>query len=614
MLFHPRWLIYLIFFEFLVSPLEIGADTRPSGLTLKATSQLVIVDVVVRDANGRPVTGLNKDDFKVFENGKRQTISAFEAHTGEAPQAIEQPPLPAHTFSNLPRANVPGALTVVLLDALNTPIADQSYVHEQVFKYLKSIRTSEPIAIFILSTRLRMVHGFTGDLPALLAALNDKNSRSLPQSSPLLRSGAEIHAEEQAIGQMQELATEFPDLQGAVNALRQFQAESAAGQTDDRVKVTLSELRQLARYLSAFPGRKNVVWFSGAFPLILFRGPSGMNAMGQARQDQILADGMSPQRQYQIQVRTTGDVLTRARVAIYPVDAKGLETDSFFEASALPAAVTGAQSATQAEISTIREDSVQLNANHATMDELASDTGGEAFYNTNGLNEALAQAIRDGSRYYTLAYVPPSENKDGKYRRIRVKLAHGHYQLAYRRGYNPDEEPTPGTAAERLAAGDPLRPLMASGLPDFSQILYLMSVRPAAPQPKPTVPRAGDNPKLEGPFTRMDVNLAISETKLQWEKKADGMREGTLEVSLIAYDKYGNPMNWLVKNIELSLTPERYKAYQDVGLQFHFELDAPRGAAYLRSGVCDLASGKAGTMEIMLDAAPAETSQESKSN
>jgi len=154
---------------------------------------------------------------------------------------------------------------------------------------------------------------------------------------------------------------------------------------------------------------------------------------------------------------------------------------------------------------------------------------------------------------------------------------------------------------------------MAPGLPNFAQLLYLMSVKPSTPQPELMAQHAGDNSELDGPFTRMDVDLAVSEKALQLEAARDGRRHGTLEVTLIAYDRYGNQMNWLVRNMELSLSPEQYKAYWDIGMQFHFDFDAPRGAAYLRSGVFDLASGKAGTMEVLLSASPA-VPQDAKSN
>jgi VWFA-related protein len=554
------------------------------GPTLTTSARLAVVDVVVTDQNDQPVPGLHKEDFQVFEDGKLQAISIFEEHAGSPPAAIKPPTLPPHTFDNSPRADAPDALNVVLLDALNTPIGDQSFVHQQVLKYLAGMHASAPMAIFILSTRLRLVHGFTSDLPALLAVLNDKKSGTSPQSSPLLLSGGEIHAQQQATAQMQSLAVLDPNVQAAMDALRQFQAEEKASKTLDRVKTTLLEMQKLAQYLAGFPGRKNVIWFSGSFPVALFQNFSSMGEGGEYEE-----------------LRRTGDAFTAARVAVYPVEARGLAPDSFYEASALPLKVTGANSATQAQVAQLQNGSIQRNANQSTMGELAHETGGKAFYNANGLDEALAQAIRDGSRFYTLDYVPTNKEMNGKYRHIHVKLTHGHYKLAYRLGYNAEDGRIAGAVAQKLATCDPLLPLMAWGFPDFAQILYRMSVQPSTPQPELTAPRAGDNLKVQGAFTRMDVDLAIAEKPLQLEAAPDGRRHGTLEVTLIAYDRYGNPLNWLVRKMQLSLSPEQYQAYWDIGLQFHLEFDAPRGAAYLRSGVCDLQSGKAGTIEVLLN-------------
>jgi VWFA-related protein len=566
------------------------------GPTLKTRVRLAVVDVVVTDQNDQPVPGLHPGDFSIFEDGKLQTISVFEEHTGQAPAVIKPPTLPPNTFDNSPRADAPDSLNVVLLDALNTPLGDQSFVHQQVLKYLAGMHASAPMAIFILSTRLRLVHGFTSDLSALLAVLNDKKSGSSPQASPLLRSGGEIHADEEATAQMQSLAALDPNIQAAMDALRQFQAEEKSSKTLDRVKITLLEMQQLAQYLAGFPGRKNVIWFSGAFPVTLFQNFSSMGEGGEYEE-----------------LRKAGDAFTAARVAVYPVEARGLAPDSFYEAGALPLKVTGANNATQAQVTQLQNGSIQRNANQATMGELAHETGGKAFYNANGPDEALGQAIRDGSRFYTLDYIPTNKEMNGKYRHIHVKLAHGHYKLAYRLGYNAEDERTAGAVAKKLATGDPLVPLMAWGLPDFAQILYRMSVKPSTPQPELTAARAGDNLKVQGAFTRMDVDLAVAEKALQLEAAPDGRRSGKLEVTLIAYDRYGNPLNWLVRKMELSLTPEQYKSYSDIGLQFHLEFDAPRGSSYLRSGVCDLESGQAGTIEVLLNV-PFASPPEAKSN
>ena len=592
------WRRKLCAFGFLLVSAAVSAQqaSEAVGPTLKTAARLAVVDVVVTDAGGNPVPGLRKEDFEVLEDGKLQTISVFEEHTGKAPAAIKPPTLPPNTFDNSPRADAPDSLNVVLLDALNTPLGNQSLVHQQVLKYLTGMHASAPMAIFILSTRLRLVHGFTSDLPTLLAVLNDKKSGSGPQALPLLQSGGEIHAEEQATAQMQSLAAD-PDIQAAMDALRQFQAEQQSSKTLNRVRITLLEMQQLAQYLAGFPGRKNVIWFSGAFPVTFFQNASSMGEAGN----------------YNEELRKTGDAFTAARVAVYPVEARGLAPDSMYDAGALPQKVTGEYSATQAQVTQLQNGSIQRGANQATMEELAHDTGGKAFYNSNGLDEALAQAISDGSRYYTLDYTPTNKVMDGRYRHIHVKLTHGHYKLAYRLGYNADDERAAGAVAVKPATGDPLLPLMAWGLPDFAQILYQMSVKPSTPQPERTAPRAGDNLKVQGAFTRMDVDLTVSEKPLQLEAAPDGRRNGSLEVTLIAYDRYGNPMNWLVRKMELSFSPEQYKAYWDTGLKLHLELDAPRGSSYLRSGVCDLESGKAGTIEVLLNV-PAASPQEARSN
>jgi VWFA-related protein len=582
-----RCLVYLTLLA--IFAIELQSQTPPEepvGPTLKTSSRLVVVDVAVTDATGNPIRGLRKEDFEVLEDGKTQTVSVFEEHTGKPPAPIKTPALPPDTFSNAPRVEVPDSLNVFLVDALNTPNDSQLYVHQQVIKYLTSVQGSEPIAIFVLSgDQLRLVHGFTSDRSALLAALEDKQSGSGPQNSPLLRSGGEIQVEQQAIEQMQSLTAFDRDIQSAMDALKQFLAESESSQTSLRVNATFSALRQLARYLAAFPGRKNLVWFSEVFPLVTFEG-------------QFL------DRDYQEEARKTTEALTRARVAVYPVEPGGLAPDSFYDAGALGPAgerVNSAGGAILAQRNYFQRGTAERTGKQATMDVLADQTGGKAFYNLNRLDETLAQVVRFGAYYYTLDYVPTNTRMDGEYRRIHVKLKRGHLNLSYRRAYKADDQQKVNAAA-KIATKDPLQPLMAPGLPNFAQVRYLMSVKPATPQPELTAQRAGDNSQFEGPFTRMDVNLAVSEKALQLEPGPDRLRHGTLEITLVAYNPFGHQMNWLVRNMDLSISEEQYKASWDPGLQFHFEFDAPTGAAFFRSGVCDLASGKAGTMEVPLHA------------
>ena len=226
----------------------------------------------------------------------------------------------------------------------------------------------------------------------------------------------------------------------ALNALQQFQADQIAGQTNARMRITLDAMKQLAGYLSGIQGRKNVIWFSGSFPLTLL--PEGGEPGAFANVET-----------FREQVQQTADMLTAARVAIYPIDASGLWEPAEFSAASTPPIPSDINQAAQAQTTQWSQEREQHSSNQATMQELADETGGEPFFETNDFGKAVAGTIENGSSYYTLAYVPKnaapderSHNIDGQhgkpaaqYRKIQVRLDDDHgLKLAYRRGYYAD--------------------------------------------------------------------------------------------------------------------------------------------------------------------------------
>ena len=546
---------------------QTASDSPKPASTFQTNVRVVLLDVVVTDS--KDVQGLRKEQFEAFEDGKPQTILSFEEHKGAPPVQAKIPPLPPNVFTNFPVTTPPDTINVLLLDALNTPLADQAYVHSQMVKYLKKIQPGKQIAIFTLASRLRFVQGFTTDSSVLLAALNDKKRGTNPQLSPLLRTTTETNVDQQLVGQMEQMqaANASPQLQASIQALQQFQADTAAFQLDSRIIITLQAFQQLAHYLAGFPGRKNIIWFSSSFPLSVFPDPT-------------LQDSFDVMRQYGDQIRSTADLLTDAQVAIYPIAAEGLDTDPTYEASSIPAGVTGGYSALQRQNKELQDASSSRNAKHDTLDEIAKDSGGEAFYNTNGLNNALARVMRNGAHYYTLSYTPTDKRMDGSFRRIEIKLRDAKYKLSYRRGYFTED----AKKQPPIKQADPLRPLMEPGLPDFSQILYEIKVAPSSPQPAAGAVRAGDNTKLKEPVTRYSTDFAISAKDVKFETTTDGMHHGQLEVSLVAYDHDGNPLNWLVRTTDMAITRQLYTAFLGAGVQLHEDLDVPQGAVYLRTG------------------------------
>ncbi|HLZ41649.1 MAG TPA: VWA domain-containing protein [Candidatus Sulfotelmatobacter sp.] len=543
-----------------------ASDSRVA--TFRAETRLVVLDVVVTNGKGEPAPGLHREDFQVTEDGKPQNISVFEEHTGGAVTLAKLPPMPADVFTNYPLAKIPDSVNVLLLDWLNTQPQDQAYVRAQTIKYLKRITPGASLAVFTLGAQLHMVEGFTTDPAVLLAALDSKKAKPGSEPRRLLPTTVQAASERDVINLMR-MNMAAP---AAIEAVTQEMAGTGAFHTDERVKVTLRALQQLARFLSGIPGRKNVIWFSGSFPISIF-------------------PGAGVPRQYAGDLRQTADLLTPSRVAIYPISAEGLTGNFTYEAENSPTP--------QERVENLREESVKHAEAQLAMEELAKDTGGQTLYNTNGLSDAMAHAINSGSHYYGLAYSPTNQKMDGKYRAIQVKIPRGEYKLAYRRGYYADESKAqPGV--DRSTPSDPLIRLMEFGLPDSTQIVYKVRVQPSNPQPTADAPHAGGNTELKSPFTRYFVEYAISVNDLALRLTSDGVRHGNVEAMLTAYDFDGKPLNFVVRTFGIELEPNGYAEAKTIGLQLHQEIDVPKGDFYLRTGIYDHGSARAGTLGIPL--------------
>ena len=117
------------------SPAPAQSSTTPVQ-TIKATAQLVVVDVVVTGSSHKPVHGLKATDFTLTENNIPQVVRNFEEHTAltpaDATKFAPMPKLPLGVFTNYTPAPANGAVNILLLDALNTPMRDQAYVRHQI--------------------------------------------------------------------------------------------------------------------------------------------------------------------------------------------------------------------------------------------------------------------------------------------------------------------------------------------------------------------------------------------------------------------------------------------------------------------------------------------------
>jgi VWFA-related protein len=204
-------------YTFLLLPLFLTvllfSQTGPTSksqapVTFQSNVRLVLLDVIVTDSNGATVTGLTQHDFRVFEDNKQQKITSFTEHDGAPITTVDRPPMPPNVYTNYPAVESADSINVLLMDSLNTQMPDQQYVHQQTIKYLKTLPAGARVAIFTLSSRLRMVQEFTSD-SRLLAALNDPDL-SWPQHSPLLKSQAESQSNDAMVNEAKKIAVDSP--------------------------------------------------------------------------------------------------------------------------------------------------------------------------------------------------------------------------------------------------------------------------------------------------------------------------------------------------------------------------------------------------------------------
>ena len=589
-----------------------GAVTD-SGTTLKVNSRAVLVDVIVTDRNGNPVKGLKQEDFRLLEQAAPQSIAYFEEHSSEdlanRSQKMQFPELPPNVFSNYSPLPTPPAVNVLLLDALNTPMSDQMYLKQAAKHYLKTLKPGTRLAIFTMSMRLSYIQGFSDD-PAVLATAMGYRKNDKSQPAVLLQSQGESDAQNTVIAMMVAAeqagsnANAFTVPPQAIEAFQQFLQETRYAQDSDREYITLQNLNQLAAFLGSFPGRKNVIWMSGAFPLELF----GQTAM---RFDDSIA--------------RTINLLSAARVAIYPVDVRGTNVPQYYTAeNSLDPTITSAPQllgpppgVTQDSPNAgqggfaggLLSESAAKNSSDSTMDMLATETGGKAFYNQNDLSRILGKVTGSSEDFYTLSYTPTNSKMDGGFRKIEVKVGDGNqYTLSYRRGYVARDEDLPGAAQSRQDQAaqqssqnptvlDPLEPFMTFGMPQSEQILYKAQIKHVAP--------GGDRPaathvNFQGPAERYSVDFAVDLNDLSLKAAADGLHKGKLNLSLVVYDRYGQVSSRADHLVDLDIKPDIWAIMQQRGLQLHGEIEVPKGQYWLRTGIYDESSHKVGTMEIPL--------------
>jgi VWFA-related protein len=433
------------------------ATTQSNGsqapFQLKAESNLVVVRVVVRDANGKPVAGLQKEDFKLLDRGKEQYISQFEVETS-SPASPNPGTIPTSEKAAPSIKESPNKFLALYFDTFNASDQDMVYVREAARQYLAAnVHARDRVAVF---TSEKMLSDFTNDPEQIHNAVSNLKTSG--------RSMLHIHdcpdlSDYQALQIMQQENPEYSDAwQLALDEARTIcgiQAPGGGDAGDADAKPTISRpqpssdsplasiIRSMARnvvFQSELQARANLQGLKRAVDYIA--------QMPGERTVILVSPGfLSESEKYPLD--EVIDHALRSQVIISSLDPRGL-------ALLLRGADASRQWIPGKPGTADRLDAQRELVAQDVLAEVAQDTGGTFFHNNNDLQGGLG-ALAGSPIDYVLAFAPDDLKDDGKFHGLKVKLSEKHdgYSVQARRGYfAPRSEGEAAAEAKRQAAFD----------------------------------------------------------------------------------------------------------------------------------------------------------------
>ncbi len=510
-------------------------STPQGGYTLKVNNDLVLTNVVARDAKtGEIVKGLTKSDFTVFENGKQQSIDTFDFQSVD--MAI---PLNEATVSGLaagpnitagPKAVVVAKpddlrnhrLIVMFFDLTSMQPEDLDRSVDAAQAFLKTkMQPADLVALVSLGDTLNVDQDFTADKNALINEVGVYNGTE----SQGFQAGATSNT-----NQVEDTTGYTPD-----------ESEYNDVNTDRE----LFALRAVSQALSRIGEKKSLLYFSGG----------------------ISRDGI----ENQASLRAATNAAVRANLSIYSVDTRGLQA-----IGPLGDASTGSLRGSGAYNGSAITNNMNANfASQEVMATLSSDTGGKAFFDSNDFAPAFAQVQRDTSAYYAIGFHTTNPARDGKYRKLTFKINKPGIKLEFRPGYYaPADFQHSGKEDREQELNDEL----ASDLPATDVAVYLDAM----------------HFRLDENRYFMPVSLLVPGSQIPFVKGGD-KDKATLDIIGEVIDEVKRPIGRVRETVKLNLDPTLNARQKNI--QYTTSFNLPPGKYQLKFVVRENQTGRMGSFE-----------------
>src|SRR5580700_4962085 len=525
-------------------PTARQSSKQTPAAVLRATSDLVRIDLEVTDKSGRAIKGLRADEFVVTDDGKPQAISTFSyediEHVETAPTEDAKPiVVPVDEEGpNTPSAAAASEqlrdrrLLVLFFDLTSMQPDDLIRAHDAAAKFVKQQMTkADVVAVVAFSTRLIVLANFTNDhaiLDKAIAQLTENSTTDL--SNPLYAAAANGEYDVQ-------------EYTGA--AYKPDETEFNVFNTDQK----LAAVEGLVNVLGGIPGRKALVEFTG-----------GITQTGEENRTQL---------------RAATDAANRADVSIYSLDSRGLFAtapggDSTANAATGNSMFTGASVFHQSDQ---REDS------RDTLATLSTDTGGKAFFDLADLSDAFPKIQQDNGGYYLIGYnLGADVKRDGRWRTIHVKVNVPGAHVRYRDGYYAPRD------FQHLEKEDRDQQL-ADAVNSDNPVVEL-----------PVAVETGLF-RLSADQTYVPIAAKISASALDWAEK-HGHRQAQFDFAVdVRAVPSGQAVAQLPDTTQVDLDPQRFQAINKKNLLYQGGVVLAPGNYRLKFVARENESGKIGTFE-----------------
>ena len=407
--------------------------SRDHDDVIKVSSNLVNLDVIVKDKKGRPVTDLKAEDFTISENGVRQNIEFFDSTltsgngATQPPTVSRQPTVPGQPTPRPPNS-FPRNIIALVLDGQTTEAANLKHVRDGIEKYIRErLSDNDSVALFSISSGLQLLQPFTQDKAKLISAVEKAyGSPSVSKTSEQRGINENIAAlrDQLAAGPTgtESITTSAGGSAAAQALIAQHVLEQyiqlRAALSVQQTRPVLAALAAICEGLRPIPVKKTLVMFSQGF--------------------------VAPQA-LDWQVQSTIDIANRANVAIYIIDSSGLTGGTPRSGSLVPASALASISAATSMESRRRAGAGEsvfditrqegLDRQQDLLYRISDDTGGRFIKNTNDIGGGMERIDAEIRSRYTLAYRSTDPNFDGSFRKVKIAVRRFDTNVLARPGY-----------------------------------------------------------------------------------------------------------------------------------------------------------------------------------